>query len=146
MDNRILAPFRLPGGGGVDTSGTVYREAWSLLESSDPRSALALLEPALAEHPSDLGLLSLRAWAYFQGAQLQRAEADLRDLVESDPSDVWARFTLSRVLERQSRYAEGLTHARLAAVMSADPEHEAGVLRLERKLAESGLTSFDDLR
>lgn len=145
MDNRILDPFQLPGAGAA-ASGTVYRAAWSLLEGSDPRSALTLLEPALEEHPADVGLLSLRAWAYFQGAQLQRAEADLRVLVEADPSDVWARFALSRVLERQSRYVEGLTHARLASVMSGDPEHEAAVLRLERKLAETGFASYDDLR
>jgi hypothetical protein len=40
------------------------------------------------------------------------------------------------VLERQSRYADALPHLRLAAVMSGDAEHEAAVLRVERRLAE----------
>jgi hypothetical protein len=56
--------------------------------------------------------------------------------VEDCPTDVWARFALGRALERQSRYAEALPHLRLAAVMSGDPEHEAAVLRAERRLAE----------
>ena len=71
---------------------------------------------------------------------------DLAALVEEAPTDVWARFALGRVLERQSRYADALPHMRLAAVMSGDPEHEAGVLRVERRIAESGGSSYDDLR
>ena len=95
--------------------------------------------------PASASLRTLRAWAYFKSAQLQRAEADLVVLVETSPTDVWARFALGRVLERQSRYADALPHLRLAAVMSGDAEHEAGVLRVERRLAErSG--SLDDLR
>ena len=57
--------------------------------------------------------------------------------MEQNPTDVWSRFALGRVLERQSRYSEALTHMRLAAVMSGDLEHETGVLRCERKLWES---------
>ena len=64
------------------------------------------------------------------------AELPLTRIVELDPTDVWARFALGRVLERQSRYADALPHLRLAAVMSGDAEHEAGVLRVERRLAE----------
>ena len=38
-----------------------------------------------------------------------------------------------------------LTILRLAAVMSADPEHEAAVLRVERLMSEQR-GSYDDLR
>jgi predicted Zn-dependent protease len=113
----------------------VYRQAWVLLEGSAPRKALELLDPAIDAEPQSESLRTLRAWAYFQSAQLHRAEDELAGLVERNPTDVWARFTLGRVLERQSRYAEALPHMRLAAVMSGDPEHETGVLRCERKLA-----------
>jgi predicted Zn-dependent protease len=113
----------------------VYRQAWTLLESSAPRKALELLDPAIEAEPESASLRTLRAWAYFQSAQLRNAEAELDGLVQRDPTDVWARFTLGRVLERQSRYAEALPHMRLAAVMTGDPEHETGVLRCERKLA-----------
>jgi len=115
-----------------------YRQAWALLEASAPRKALEILDPAIEREPRSASLLTLRVWAYFQSAQLQKAEADLVGLVEDHPADVWARFALARVLERQARYAEALPHFRLAAVMSGDPEHETGVLRCERRIMETG--------
>jgi tetratricopeptide (TPR) repeat protein len=121
-----------------------YRQAWQLLQDRQPRRAIMLLEPAVEAEPASASLRTLRAWAYFQSAQLQRAQRDLETLVEDCPTDVWARFALGRVLERQSRYAEALPHLRLAAVMSGDAEHEAGVLRVERLLAEAA-GSYDDL-
>ncbi len=122
-----------------------YHQAWKMLEERDPRGALELLDPAIEQEPESASLRTLRAWAYFQSAQLSRAEHELHLLVEDCPTDVWARFALGRVLERQSRYADALPHLRLAAVMSGDPEHEVGVLRVERRLAESGPGSYDDL-
>jgi tetratricopeptide (TPR) repeat protein len=137
-----LPPFELPPGmrapEGDRHPADAYQEAWRLLEESAPLEAIELLDPAVAAEPMSTGLRTLRAWAYFKSAQLGRAEADLTRIVELDPSDVWARFALGRVLERQSRYADALPHLRLAAVMSGDAEHEheAGVLRVERRLAE----------
>ena len=124
----------------------VYHRAWELLEDRSPKQALEILDPAIESEPASTSLRTLRAWAYFQSAQLRKAENELTVLVEECPSDVWARFALGRVLERQSRYSDALPHMRLAAVMSGDPEHEAGVLRVERRMAESGRTSYDDLR
>jgi predicted Zn-dependent protease len=121
-----------------------YREAWRLLEEGDPRGAIALLGPAIEAEPGSTSLRTLRAWAFFQAAHLHRAEEELTRLVAECPTDVWARFALGRVLERQSKYADALPHLRLAAVMSGDAEHEAGVLRVERRLAESA-GSYDDL-
>ncbi len=121
-----------------------YHGAWRLLTERDPRQAIALLDPAIEAEPTSTGLRTLRAWAFFQSAQLQRAEHELSALVAEAPTDVWARFALGRALERQSRFAEALPHLRLAAVMSGDPEHETAVLRAERRLAEvSG--SYGDL-
>jgi predicted Zn-dependent protease len=122
-----------------------YHRAWRLLQDRDPQGAIALLDPAISSEPDSTSLRTLRAWAYFLSAQLQRAESELRALVDELPTDVWSRFALGRVLERQSRYAEALPHLRLAAVMSADAEHEASVLRVERRVAESQ-GSLDDLR
>jgi tetratricopeptide (TPR) repeat protein len=121
-----------------------YRQAWQLLAEREPRRAIALLDPAVDAEPASASLRTLRAWAYFQSAQLQRAEGDLLLLVEQCPTDVWARFALGRVLERQSRYAAALPHLRLAAVMSGSTEHEAAVLRVERRAAEQS-GSYDDL-
>ena len=133
-----LPPFELPRGeSGAKHPSDAYQEAWELLQASAPKKAIQILDPAIEAEPRSASLRTLRAWAYFQTAQLQRAETELRGLVEQNPTDVWSQFALGRVLERQSQYAEGLTHMRLAAVMSGDPEHEAGVLRCERKLWEA---------
>jgi predicted Zn-dependent protease len=123
----------------------VYHEAWRLLESRSPLRAIKILDPAIESEPTSASLRTLRAWAYFQSAQLGKAERELVGLVEDCPSDLWARFALGRVLERQSRFAEALPHLRLAAVMSGDPEHEAAVLRAERLHAERGPGSYEDL-
>lgn len=137
-----LPPFRLPVPS--DHPADAYHRAWTLIEDSAPLEAIAILDPALEVEPSSTALRTLRAWAYFKSAQLHRAEADLQRLVDEVPTDVWARFALGRVLERQSRFAEALPHLRLAAVMSGDVEHEAGVLRVERRLAEAS-GRLDDL-
>ena len=113
---------------------SAYRVAHDLLVRRAPVEALAVLEPALAEEPTNTGLRSLRAWAYLIRVQLGKAEDELRSLVEDDPSDVWARHALGRALERQSRHAEALPHLRLAAAMSGDPEHEDAVRRVEAHL------------
>jgi predicted Zn-dependent protease len=122
-----------------------YHEAWRLLEGQQPRDAITVLDPAVEQEPDSTSLRTLRAWAYFQSAHLTGAESDLRMIVEERPTDVWARFALGRTLERQSRLQDALPHLRLAAVMSADPEHETAVLRVERRLAERGEKPFDDL-
>ena len=122
-----------------------YRVAHGLLSRRAPREALELLDPALEQDPGNTGLRVLRAWAYLLMAHLKRAEAELAALVEENPTDDWMRHALGRSLERQSRYAEALPHLRLAAAMSAHPEHELAVLRVERRLAETGAASYDDL-
>jgi len=143
-----LPPFELPASYDAPDSSNhpadAYQQAWDLIEGSAPLKAIEILDPALNAEPASTALRTLRAWAYFKSAQLRRAEEDLARLVEADPTDVWARFALGRVLERQSRYADALPHMRLAAVMSGDVEHEAGVLRVERRLAETAGT-LDDL-
>lgn len=111
-----------------------FQEARRLLELRQPRPALHLLEPAVADDPDSDSLRVLLAWAYFMTAQLKRAETELAGLVDRRPTDVWARFALGRTLERQSRLEAALPHLRMAAAMSGDVEHEVAVLRVERRL------------
>ncbi|MGA8257343.1 MAG: tetratricopeptide repeat protein [Nocardioides sp.] len=120
--------------GGFGVQASTYRAAHQLLVARAPREALDLLDPAIEADPSDRGLRSLRAWAHLIQVRLKRAEAELRQLVEEDPSDLWARYALGRALERQSRHDDALPHYRLAAAMSGDVEHEVAVLRTERRL------------
>ncbi|WP_309648935.1 tetratricopeptide repeat protein [Nocardioides sp.] len=124
---------------------SAYRVAHDLLVERAPREALEVLERALELEPANTGLRALRAWAHLMRAQLQKAETELRSLVEETPDDVWARFALGRALVRQSRLPDALPHLRMAAVMSGDPEHEVEVLRVERMLAEAGHLSWDQL-
>ena len=113
---------------------SAYRVAYDLLARRAPKEALDVLEPALAEDPRNTGLRSLRAWAYLLRAQLGKAEAELRALVDETPDDVWAHHALGRALERQNRLEEALPHLRLAAVQSGDIEHAQAMLRVERLL------------
>lgn len=136
-DVRIQAPaivFPLAGA----RHETAYRTAHDLLARRAAREALQVIEPALEEEPDNRGLRSLRAWAYFMRAQLQKALDELTWLVAEDPTDVWSRHTLGRAHERLSQYDAALPHLRLAAVMSGDPEHAYDVLRVERLAGHLG--------
>lgn len=113
-----------------------YRTAHDLLARRAPREALEILEPALEKDPTNTGLLSMRAWAYMIRVQLAKAEADLRTLVERNPSDDWALHALGRVLERQSKHTEALPYLRLAAVMSDDFDHHLAADRVARLIGQ----------
>ena len=117
---------------------SAYRTAFDLLARRAPREALEVIEPALEQEPTNTALRTLRAWAFLMRAQLGRAETELAELVEKNPSDDWARHALGRCLERQSRFAEALPHLRLAAAMSGDPDHGLAALRVEQRLQQAG--------
>lgn len=134
-DDLQAPPVVFPGQAAPEAA---YRTAFDLLARRAPAAALDVLEPALADEPDNTGLRTLRAWAFLMRAQLQRAEAELRSLVEENPADDWAQHALGRCLERQSRYAEALPHLRLAAAMSGDPDHGLAVLRVEALLSPGG--------
>lgn len=117
---------------GEERLESAFRTAHDLLSRRAPKEALEVIEPALEAEPGNRGLRMMRAWAYYMRAQLAKATEELSALVDEDPSDTWARHTLGRALERQSRHREALPHLRLAAAMSGDVEHEVDVLRVER--------------
>ncbi|MEU4452554.1 tetratricopeptide repeat protein [Nocardioides sp. NPDC023903] len=121
---------------GQSAHEVAYRTAHDLLSRRFPVEALEILEPALADDPDNIGLRSMLAWAYMLRAQLAKAEAELRWLVERDPSDAWSQHSLGRVLERQDRLEDALGPLRLAAVMSDDYDHHAAVYRVRNRLAQ----------
>ena len=97
-----------------------YRRAEMYFEAGDAGGAARLLEPIVAAEPGNTSVRQLLARAYFQSAQLGRAEEQLRTLVDQNPSDHYAHHVLGRTLERQNRPADALRHLRIAAAMYAD--------------------------
>ena len=64
---------------------------------------------------TDLRLLLARA--YFQSAQLGRAEATLIQVIEQSPTDSYAHLLLGRTLQRAGRHAEAARPLALAEAL-----------------------------
>lgn len=110
-----------------------YERASRFFDAGDPTSAARMLEPIVEAEPSHSDVRLLLARAYFHSAQLGRAEAQLRELVDRDPTDHYAHFVLGRTLERMGRPAEAMPHLRLAAAMHVDEEYTRAVERVAAK-------------
>src|SRR3954447_7589677 len=78
--------------------------------SSDATDADAVLHPV-----TDLRLMLARA--YFQSAQLGRAEATLLKVIQESPTDSYAHLLLGRTLQRAGRHAEAARPLALAEVL-----------------------------
>lgn len=61
------------------------------------------------------------ARAYFGSAQLGRAEAVLRELVDQAPDDGYLHLLLGRTLQRQRRHDDARRHLALASILG---DHE----------------------
>ena len=114
-----------------------YRRATFFFESGDPLGAARLLEPIVEAEPHNTSVRQLLARAYFQSAQLGRAEEQLRVLVDRDPADHYAHHVLGRTLERLGRFREALPHLRLAAAMKRQTDYTEAVRRVEAWLGKS---------
>jgi predicted Zn-dependent protease len=107
-------------------------------ESGDPLGAARLLEPIVEAEPQNAAVRQLLARAYFQSAQLNRAEDQLRVLVDRDPSDHYAHHVLGRTLERAGRFSDALPHLRLAAAMKDHEDYRNALQRVETWLGKRG--------
>jgi predicted Zn-dependent protease len=115
-----------------------YRRATMFFETGDPTGAARLLEPIVEAEPQNASVRQLLARAYFQSAQLGRAEEQLRVLVDRDPSDHYAHHVLGRTLERVGRAPEALRHLRIAAAMSSEnDDYQSALRRVETKVVGS---------
>ena len=107
-----------------------YRRGVLYLDAGDPIEAAKILAAVLAEEPANAEVRLWLARAYFASAQLNRAEAQLRALVERDPSDHYACHLLGRTLERRNRPKDALPFLRLAAAMAPVPDYARAVERV----------------
>jgi Flp pilus assembly protein TadD len=113
-----------------------YRRATMFFESGDPLGASRLLEPIVEAEPRNAAVRLLLARAYFNSAQLNAAESQLRALIEHDPSDHYAHHVLGRTLERAGRFREALPHLRLAAAMKQQTDYTKALRRVETWLGK----------
>jgi tetratricopeptide (TPR) repeat protein len=119
----------------TDSTFEAFRRAEALLAERRPLEALRELRVVLEAAPDQVGVQLLAGRAYLGSAQLKRAEAAFRKVLDLDPSDHYARFALGRTLQRQSRLTEALTQLRMAAAMNPSPEYQEALGEVSARLA-----------
>ena len=107
------------------TTPFTLRLTWArtLFDRGDHIAAAGALAELVAEareadvlhDTTELRVLLTRA--YFGSAQLGRAEALLRELVEERPADGYLHLLLGRTLQRQGRHFDARRHLALAEVL-----------------------------
>lgn len=120
----------------LEEDGTfeAFRRAETLLAARRPLEALRALEPAMAAQPELPSVLLLAGRAYFESAQLQRAERMFTKLIERDPADHYARFVLGRTLQRRQRLLEAHGQLKMAYAMYELPEYQDALAELAAQL------------
>ncbi|MFD5012195.1 tetratricopeptide repeat protein [Streptomyces chartreusis] len=99
-----------------------WERAQLFFDAKDYAGAARVLGTLVEEVPEQTGPRLLLARAYYHSAQLRRAEAELRVIVERDPVEHYARLMLGRTLQRQGRDEEAEPHIRLASALTGDFE------------------------
>ncbi|WP_439656792.1 tetratricopeptide repeat protein [Lentzea sp. HUAS TT2] len=118
--DRWVTAMRLFDTGHVETPAEKWERARLLFESRDYIKAAELLADVAGEVPFQTDLCLLLARAYYHSAQLGKAEAQLRVIVDRDPVEHYAHLLLGRTLERQGRPEEAAPWLRLAAALGGD--------------------------
>jgi hypothetical protein len=97
-----------------------WERAQMFFDAKDYAAAARVLGTLVEEVPEQTGPRLLLARAYYHSAQLRRAEAELRVIVERDPVEHYARLVLGRTLQRQGRHEDAEPHLRLASALAGD--------------------------
>ncbi len=97
-----------------------WERARMFFDAKDYAAAARVLDALVAEVPEQTGPRLLLARSYYHSAQLRRAEAELRTVVERDPVEQYARLMLGRTLERQGRQEEADVQLRIASALAGD--------------------------
>ncbi|HEX8870619.1 MAG TPA: tetratricopeptide repeat protein [Lentzea sp.] len=106
--------------GHEETTADRWERARLLFEARDYAKAAQLLAEVVEELPFQTDLCLLLARAYYHSAQLGKAEAQLRVIVDRDPVEHYAHLLLGRTLERQGRPDEAAPWLRLAAAFGGE--------------------------
>ncbi|CAL9364476.1 MULTISPECIES: tetratricopeptide repeat protein [unclassified Streptomyces] len=97
-----------------------WERARMFFDAKDYAAAARVLDGLVALVPEQTGPRLLLARSYYHSAQLRRAEAELRIVVERDPVEQYARLMLGRTLERQGRQEEADAQLRIASALAGD--------------------------
>ncbi|MEU2870621.1 tetratricopeptide repeat protein [Streptomyces olivoreticuli] len=97
-----------------------YERAHLFFEAKDYAEAARILVPVVEAEPAHLAARLLLARSYYHSAQLNRAEAEARRVLDRAPAEAYAHLLLGRTLERQNRDDEAAPHLRLAAAMNGE--------------------------
>ncbi|MGW3497690.1 tetratricopeptide repeat protein [Streptomyces sp. NPDC001020] len=97
-----------------------WERAQMFFDAKDYYASARVLGGLVDEVPEQTGPRLLLARAYYHSAQLKRAEAELRVIVERDPVEHYARLLLGRTLQRQGRSDEAKQHLRIASALAGD--------------------------
>jgi predicted Zn-dependent protease len=95
-----------------------WDRAQMFFEAKEYLTAARILGGLVQEVPEQVAPRLLLARSYYHSARLSKAEAELREVLERDPVEDYARLMLGRTLERQGRPAEAATHLRMAQAMT----------------------------
>ena len=103
-----------------ETAAEKWERARLLFDARDYIAAAPLLADVVTDAPGQSDARMLLARAYYHSAQLRRAEEQLREIVDRDPTDHYAHLMLGRTLQRQGRHDEATPWLRLAAAFSGE--------------------------
>ncbi|MFK4071571.1 tetratricopeptide repeat protein [Streptomyces sp. NPDC029674] len=102
------------------TAAERWERARQFFDAKEYATAARILDALADEVPEQVAPRLLLARAYYHSAQLGRAEAALRKVLDLDPVESYARLMLGRTLERQNRPDDAAPHLRMAAALNGD--------------------------
>ncbi len=97
-----------------------YERACAFFDAKDYRTARRLLVDVVEAEPAHQASRLLLARAYYHSAALDRAEEQLRIIIEREPTEAYATLMLGRTLERLGRRAEATRYLRIASAMRGE--------------------------
>ncbi|MEU0136860.1 tetratricopeptide repeat protein [Streptomyces sp. NPDC006296] len=97
-----------------------WDRAQLFFEAKEYLTAARILGGLVQETPEQVAPRLLLARAYYHSARLGKAEAELREVLDRNPVEDYARLMLGRTLERQGRQSEADTHLRMVHAMAGD--------------------------
>jgi tetratricopeptide (TPR) repeat protein len=106
----------------MESAYDAFQEGSRLLDSQNPRAAIAALERARDLEPDKGSVRETLARAYFRTGQYRAARAEFERAIEIEPVNDYAHFGLGLCLTRAGDRLGACRHLKLAVAMR--PDHE----------------------